>query len=299
MAKNWCYTLNNPTLVDENKITTLYASTENITYHCYQTESGDNGTRHIQGFIQLEKKKAMHLTKRYFENDTVHLEVARGTSLQASEYCKKPESRVEGPSGEEGQLKGGKGKRTDIDAFVESMKENIKSDEQLLEQFPSILAHYPRFVKTTRDILEEAHVQIPPLVPNPGWQTALCTSLGGPADARQVTWFCDPIGGTGKSTFARRYRTESGQRSFICTGGKHADIYYAYRREPVVFFDLARTAQEKVPYEVMENFKNGGFLSTKYESKWVTFNVPHVICFANYLPDETKLSLDRWNIIEI
>ena len=66
-----------------------------------------------------------------------------------------------------------------------------------------------------------------------------------------------------------------------------------------MFFDLARSVQERVPYEVMENFKNGGFLNTKYESKWVKFKIPHVVVFANFLPDRLKLSEDRWNIIEI
>lgn len=85
----------------------------------------------------------------------------------------------------------------------------------------------------------------------------------------------------------------------MVTGGKNQDIYYAYNYEQVVIFDLPRAKEEYVPYDVMESFKNGYFLSTKYECKPVRFNPPHVIIFANFHPDMTKLSYDRWEIKEI
>jgi len=63
-----------------------------------------------------------------------------------------------------------------------------------------------------------------------------------------------------------------------------------------VFFDLARMKQDIVQYDVMEAFKNGQFYSTKYESRLVRFNIPHVVVFANFHPATQMLSTDRWDI---
>jgi len=116
---------------------------------------------------------------------------------------------------------------------------------------------------------------------------------------RKVKWYFDANGNVGKSHFCRTYRDRNGQRPYVVTGGKHADIIYAYDYQRVVFFDFPRSMEERVPYEVLEAFKNGYFLSTKYEVRTVRFSVPHVVIFANFLPDTTKLSADRWDIITI
>jgi len=46
----------------------------------------------------------------------------------------------------------------------------------------------------------------------------------------------------------------------------------------------------------MEEIKNGIFFSNKYKGKMCLFNVPHMICFANFGPEKEKLSNDRWVI---
>jgi len=293
-CKNWCFTLNNPTDEETEDLRNLFESNENIQYLVFQTEC--ENTIHHQGFIQLKVKKAMSTLKEYL-GDRVHLEKTKGTPLQAAEYCQKEDTRLDGPF-EFGTISPGKGARNDIKEFTESMKENLLTESQIIDLFPAMLAKYPRYVKTLTNSIQESKVIRSPLVPRPGWQSDLHTVLQGPAHNRQVTWYIDEVGNTGKSTFAREWRC-NGQSGFIITGGRHQDIYYAYERQSVVFIDLARVAVDKVPYEVMENFKNGGFLSTKYESKWVMFNIPHVIVFSNFQPDQSKLSEDRWNIINI
>ena len=49
----------------------------------------------------------------------------------------------------------------------------------------------------------------------------------------------------------------------------------------------------------MECFKNGYVLDTKYEGQKKRFVPPHIFVFSNSLPDISKLSKDRWNIIDI
>lgn len=293
-AKNWCFTLNNPTDEETQNLLNLIDNNDNIHYLIFQTEL--KSTLHHQGYISLKTKKTMETTKMYI-SDRAHLEKAKGTPHQNRVYCTKDDTRIDGPF-EYGTIPAGKGTRNDIAEFTNAMKEKLLTESEIIDQFPSILAKYPRYVKTLINSIQEAEVPEFTLIPRPGWQSDLSTLLEGPADSRQITWIVDQIGGSGKSTFAREWRS-NGQPGFIVTGGRHQDIYYAYQRQPVVFVDLARVAEDKVPYEVMENFKNGGFLSTKYESRWMKFKIPHVIVFSNFEPDQTKLSQDRWNIINI
>lgn len=167
-----------------------------------------------------------------------------------------------------------------------------KSD--VFDLYPEIIAKYPRFVDS---VLERRRIQQLPVVafsPREGWQQNLFTTLCTPPDPREVIWFYDHLGNQGKSYFARHYPS-----AYIITGGKHADIYYAYAFEKVVIFDWPRDHEQQFPYAVCEAFKNGYFLSTKYEVRTVRFEVPHVIIFANFAPDQSKLSHDRWNIITL
>ncbi len=52
-------------------------------------------------------------------------------------------------------------------------------------------------------------------------------------------------------------------------------------------------------YSGLPQSKNGVLFSPKYESGQKIFKPPHVFVFANYEPDQTKLSADRWNIVQL
>lgn len=290
-CKNWCFTINNPTPLEKIELNGLHTH-NNVNFIIYQLEAGDNATPHYQGYIQLKQRKRLNQVKEFI-GSRAHLEVAKGSVEDNIKYCSK-EPRLEDTVlyGEPQQV----GRRNDIIKFRDAMKTRVLSESEIFEEYPEIICKYPRFVKSLRDHYAEASINTPIFTPRFGWQLNLQQRLLEPAHDREVIWVVDPIGNTGKSTFARNWKD---RESFIITGGRHQDIYYAYGRQPVVFFDLARVARDKVPYEVMENFKNGGFLSTKYESRWIKFEIPHVVVFANFQPERTSLSEDRWNIIEI
>ena len=57
--------------------------------------------------------------------------------------------------------------------------------------------------------------------------------------------------------------------------GKSADIKYAYDGQRCVVFDLSRSQESHVNYEVIESVKNGVVFSTKYESQMKVFKTPH------------------------
>lgn len=134
------------------------------------------------------------------------------------------------------------------------------------------------------------------------WQEDLEGILEGSPDPRLVHWIVDRVGGQGKSYYASYLRDQ--RNAFVITGGRHQDIFYAFRGKldggcGIIVFDWARGQEESFPYRVVEAFKNGYFLSTKYESEEIIFPVPHVLIFANFAPDEIQLSADRWSIKEI
>jgi len=292
-AKNWCFTLNNPTPSEAQSLSTLHENPL-VSYLIYQLEEGAESTPHFQGYVQLSSKKRFKGVKELL-GPRVHLSKALGSATQNKEYCSK-EPRLE-ETQEYGTMIGA-GKRSDIEKFVEDMKTDVLTEAEVFDKHPAMLAKYPRFVSLTQRLLRERSVADPALIPRPGWQTELLTYVAGAVDPRQVRWYHDPVGNTGKSLFTRRFRV-GGERAFIVTGGKHADIYHAYGRQPVVFFDWPRSGEESFPYQVLETFKNGYFLSTKYESTPVHFTPPHVIVFANFSPDRSKLSEDRWDVHNI
>jgi hypothetical protein len=60
-----------------------------------------------------------------------------------------------------------------------------------------------------------------------------------------------------------------------------------------VLFDFHRSLK-KISYNAIESVKDGFIPSVA-----LNFNNPHVIIFSNFLPDQNKLSEDRWEIYYI
>ena len=54
-----------------------------------------------------------------------------------------------------------------------------------------------------------------------------------------------------------------------------------------------------IPYETIEQIKDGLFFCPKYKSRPFIMAPPHVVCFSNCMPDTTQLSADRWIIREV
>lgn len=130
-------------------------------------------------------------------------------------------------------------------------------------------------------------------------QNHILSLIDNKIDNRKIHWIYDKNGNSGKSTIANYLQLY--KDAYIITGGKHADIYRHYNNNKVVIYDLPRdymNSNESL-YATMETFKNGYCLDTKYEGTIKRFIPPHIIVFSNAEPDINKLSLDRWNIIEV
>jgi len=144
-AKHWCFTINNP----EGELSLSDALMEKLQYIVWQLEQGAEGTRHLQGYLQLKEKARLTALKRYWP--TAHLEVARGTPAQNKIYCTKPETRVEGPW-ERGTLVGGKGTRTDLHDLGASINAGKKLRE-VARDTPELVIRYARGIQTLESVV--------------------------------------------------------------------------------------------------------------------------------------------------
>lgn len=135
--KDWCFTINNP------KGPVVFD--DSMRYLVYQMEKGDSGTSHYQGFVQFK-------SARYFKGvrtllgQQPHLEFRRGTALEARDYCKKSEGRLQGPF-EFGQICSGQGSRTDIVAFRDAIQQG-KRKRDLVEDMPGAMQRFSKFYRT-------------------------------------------------------------------------------------------------------------------------------------------------------
>nr|WAE42161.1 MAG: replication associated protein [Cressdnaviricota sp.] len=126
------------------------------------------------------------------------------------------------------------------------------------------------------------------------WKIAIDSNV----DDRIINWYWCKPGNSGKSALAKTMCVKLGASVF--NSGKSADLAFALPDNPkIVVFDLPRTMEGHINYGAIECIKNGMIFSSKYESKCKVFNSPHIFVFANFEPDKTAMSSDRWSIHQI
>lgn len=132
-SHNWCYTANNYTPKLMVQLMDLYEE-KYVDYHIMGFEIGTTThTPHIQGYFHCKDAKQLVSLKHKFP--TIHYEAMGGTSLQASDYCKK-----DGYYFEYGKLpKDGKSKTTEL--VVEALRSG-KTIEEMEELFPSFCLYH-------------------------------------------------------------------------------------------------------------------------------------------------------------
>jgi len=130
------------------------------------------------------------------------------------------------------------------------------------------------------------------------WQSAVEETLLSKPDFRTIYWLWDSKGNIGKSSFSKYAAVKLG--ATVLNNGSFSDLAFAIPENPkIIIFDLPRTIEGRVNYTAIESLKNGMIFSGKYESRTKIFNAPHIFVFANFPPDISSMSADRWNIIEL
>lgn len=155
-------------------------------------------------------------------------------------------------------------------------------------------------------IKKTVNVLAKPVIKPRGWQVKVIDLIERTPDSRYINWYYDANGNTGKTTLCDHIISEYDDVMYF-TGGKATDICsQALLQEQdnkslrLCLFDFTRTCEGKISYTAMEALRNGLINSPKYKGGFLRLGFwPIVIVFANFRPEQNKLSLDRWRIWDI
>lgn len=290
-AKYWCFTVNNPTTDERAKIVAL-EDEDAVEYLVFGNEVGESGTPHLQGFVAFSTRVRLTQVKQSV-SARGHFEVAKFPE-KAAEYCKK-----DGDFVEFGVLTLKKGKRSDLDAFKDDVKIGVLTVKELREAHSDVFAKYSQFctqyIQDNNSVLSvEAHVLY-------GWQESLFHELKTKADPRQIMFCVDLIGNSGKSWFCH-YVSGLLSNVQVLLPGRKADMCMMIELDAkIIFVDATRSKQgEYILYDFLEELKNRYIFSSKYHSTLKCLkSTPHVVVMMNEFPDMSKLSMDRYHILEV
>lgn len=171
----WCFTLNNPTQQDSWRLHNIGPQRDDIRFLVIGRETGESGTEHFQGYIEMIKTVSM-VAMKLILGVRVHLEPRRGTAEQARDYCCKDDSEpyVFGTLSV-------KGARNDLAAVQEALDGGASMKDVATNHFGAFL-RYPRGLAQYMSLTRTRKQRVPP----------------------RILWLWGPTG-SGKSTSARRY----------------------------------------------------------------------------------------------
>ena len=292
-SRHWVFTLNNWT---EDEDDALRSPTNPFTYLVYGYETGQSGTPHLQGYVVFQQKKRLTQAK-LLVSPRAALFIKRGTPQQAIAYCKK-----DGEFYEFGTAPQGRNGTTQFDLFQVWLLDHdtVPSQREIARAFPLLWLRYELRLRKLAN-----HLQPPPtleeeIVFRP-WQVTLKQELLSDADDRTVAFYVDPEGGKGKTYFTRAMLSTYPDKVQSLSVGKRDDIAHAIDDTKSIFlFNVPRGGMEFLQYTVLEQLKDRMVFSPKYDSRTKLFrHRTHVVVFCNEEPDWTKMSVDRYQVVNL
>jgi len=148
-----------------------------VRYIVFQKERAATGHVHYQGYVEFKKAHRLNGVRRLVSRNA-HFEPRRGTPAEAIAYCKKEDTRLEGPW-EFGEASKGQGQRSDIIAFRDAIKEG-KRRRELYEENPLMMAKYHKFYQGYRAALQTE-----------GWRKVEVILLVGNTGTGKTRWVYD------------------------------------------------------------------------------------------------------------
>lgn len=169
-ARNYVFTDNNPE-------TNQPAWPDAVKYATWQRERGENGTEHLQGYVELKSSRRLAFVKAILPR--AHWEVRRGTQQQARDYARKNDTRIDGPW-EHGVWEPHlPGRRSDLLAVKEAIDNGTKELDLWETHFGDMCRYHKAFQEYKRAKL-----------PDRDWITRVYILIGPP--------------GCGKTSFCKR-----------------------------------------------------------------------------------------------
>jgi hypothetical protein len=245
-TRNWCFTVNNP---EENE-ELAYKEWEDLRYIVFQRERGANNTVHIQGYVQFKKPKRLSALKKLHKR--AHWEVSRGTPKEASDYCKKADTRLEGTTFFEfGTMSEGSGQRTDLLQVQERIKKGANMNE-IAEEF------FKEWVKYNKSFEKYALM----IQPRRTWKTEVYYLYGKPGSGK--TWFVN----------------ETSKEAFFKPANEWWDGYDGI--SDVVLDDFYGWLKWKTLLEIMDRYK----CSVEVKGSTINFAAKRLFITSNTLPEK-------------
>jgi hypothetical protein len=301
MNRRWCFTHNNPSPKDEQMFAPII---ERVKLAMYSLEIGAGGTPHLQGWLILNSPQRLTFLKRV--NNSTHWEAMRGTIESNILYCSK--APVQGPwyiPDEKTVLAAKKKAKPQLAEFVDAV---IARDTASVWREPGFILHKRCIYEVAEMVssakrLSDMKAEFAEFHLRP-WQQQ-CMDLLAEQNKRQVLWVYEHEGNIGKTTFAR-YLISEHKYLYFRSKTSMGEIGHIISRDVSggIVFDLPRDCHDKddnilVSYRTLEDLKDGLISTTKYAGFSGVIGSQKLLVFANYPPDRSKLSADRWVVRQI
>lgn len=245
---------------EEKDITQIHSTFEQKKWdYVIGKEIGENKTPHLQGYCYAKNPVCFDVIKKILPK--AHIEKAKGNKNQNYDYCTKD------------------GDYTTNMKIGPEIPEHVKQYEEFMQEEYKDVKWYP-------------------------WQQKILKLIEEKPSKRYIYWFWDKNGNKGKS-FLCKYI--DWKYNAIIANGKQADVFNQYvshletfKTQPkIAILDVPRSHEGYVCYSTLEKIKDCLFYSGKYEGGKCRLIPHHLIVFANFEPNQNKMSLDRWIIEEV
>lgn len=237
----------------------------------YQIEVGkETGKYHLQCFLRTTDKKrrpkqlAKELATRYMHFTGIVVQAAHDPEA-LKYYCMKDDSKVGEKQWNDQQQQAGVG--------------SVYKDKYMGHEL--------------KKVFDE---------PRP-WQHWLNKLIESEPDDRTIYWICEEDGNVGKSIACKAhcFFDKSCCRIPVGTANQLKSYACGMEQRRTYFIDVPRSlgnqSNMRDVFEAIEEIKNGWVCCAMYGKVQELFmKNPHVICFANFLPEQGLQSFDRWSL---
>lgn len=261
-----------------------FADNEYVQYVTFQEEIGEDGTYHIQGFLQLSQSRAPSYLHSMCTR--CHWNIANNPQ-KAKEYCQKDDAtRVSVPF-EYGTFTAGQGTRSDL----MDIKKRIDNGETLLDiandHFGSMV-RYHKGLQWYQTVKQEKRPPVEEVEYYP-WQEILFQKLEEEPVMRRILWIWSTSSGTGKTTTSKMIMNKYWGKVLI--GSKEMKrTLYAYNNHRIIIFDCSRADPHDAHFlSQIEALSNQTCHLSEMFTPCMKTVISHIVIFSNRPPPIDKL----------